>query len=255
MITTTKSDRIGIITLNRPEKRNALSAEMVTYLKKGFRDFIEDKEVKVIILKANGDAFCAGADLAYLNNLQENTFDENLKDSQHLRELFQMIYESPKIVIAQVEGPAIAGGAGLASICDFVFAVPELKMAYTEVRIGFIPALVMVFLLRKIGEGRARHLLLSGEMIDAEKALDWGIINEIIGKKDIQERVKDFASKLVHKNADSSMAMTKAMIAKISSMSLDQALDYAASQNAKARENEDCKKGISAFLNKEKIAW
>ncbi len=255
MITTTISDRIGTITLNRPEKRNALSAEMVSHLKNGFRQFIEDDNVKLIILKANGEAFCAGADLAYLQELQKNTYDENLEDSQHLRELFQMIYEAPKIVIAQVEGPAIAGGAGLASICDFVFAVPELKMAYTEVRIGFVPALVMVFLLRKIGEGRARQLLLSGEMIGAEKALEWGIINEIVDKKEIETRVLDFATKLVHKNADSSMAMTKSMIANIPGMSLNEALDYAASQNATARENDDCKKGISAFLNKEKISW
>ncbi|QNL21523.1 enoyl-CoA hydratase/isomerase family protein [Hyphobacterium sp. CCMP332] len=255
MITTTTSDRIGILTLNRPEKRNALSADMVSHIKNGLNQLLEDDKVKVIILKAKGEAFCAGADLAYLKELRNNSFEENLADSQHLRGLFQMIYDSPKMVIAQVEGPAIAGGAGLASICDFVFAVPEMKMAYTEVRIGFVPALVMVFLLRKIGEGRARHLLLSGEMIDAEKALKWGIINDIIDKNEIDNKVMEFASKLVNKNAGSSMAMTKAMIAKISGMNLNEALDFAAAQNAKARENEDCKKGISAFLNKEKISW
>ena len=132
---------------------------------------------------------------------------------------------------------------GSQAFCDFVFAVPEMKMAYTEVRIGFVPALVMVFLLRKIGEGRARHLLLSGEMIDAEKALKWGIINDVIDKNEIDNKVMEFASKLVNKNAGSSMAMTKAMIAKISDMNLNEALDFAAAQNAKARENEDCKKG------------
>ena len=116
MITTTTSDRIGILTLNRPEKRNALSAEMVSHIKNGLNQLLEDDKVKVIILKAKGEAFCAGADLAYLKELRNNSFDENLADSQHLRSLFQMIYDSPKMVIAQVEGPAIAGGAGLASI-------------------------------------------------------------------------------------------------------------------------------------------
>lgn len=255
MVLTEKTDRLGYIILNRPEKRNALSAEMVTALKKAFSKYLEDEDVKVIVLKANGEAFCAGADLAYLQQLQQNTYDENLADSQHLRGLFQMIYKAPKVVIAQVEGPAIAGGAGLASICDFVFAVPEMKMAYTEVKIGFIPALVMVFLLRKIDESRARHLLLSGEMIDAQKALEWGIINDIVNAAEMENHVKEFAQKLIRRNAGSSMAMTKQMIAKIQTMELGEALDYAASQNAKARENDDCQKGIAAFLNKEKISW
>lgn len=255
MVSTSISERIGTIVLNRPEKRNALSAEMVTHLKSAFRKFIEDESVKVIILKANGEAFCAGADLAYLKELQSNSYEENLKDSQHLRELFQLIYESPKIVIAQIEGPAIAGGAGLAGICDFVFAIPETKLAYTEVKIGFVPALVMVFLIRKIGENRARHLLLSGEIIDAQKALEWGIINDIVSGDSIEKHVNEFASNLVRRNAESSMALTKKMISEIQSMDLNKALDYAAAQNAKAREHDDCKKGIGAFLNKEKIKW
>jgi methylglutaconyl-CoA hydratase len=255
MVLTEKKDRIGYIILNRPEKRNALSAEMVDGLKSAFKSQIEDDEVKVIVLKANGKAFCAGADLGYLQQLQKNTYKENLDDSQNLRSLFQLIYEAPKVVIAQVEGPAIAGGAGLASICDFVFAVPELQMAYTEVRIGFIPALVMVFLLRKIDESKAKHLLLSGEMIDANKAVDWGIVNEIVAADQMAKRVNEFAGKLIAKNASSSMANTKQMIAQIQSMDLNQALDFAAEKNAKGRESEDCKKGISAFLNKEKIIW
>lgn len=255
MVLKEKSGRIGIVTLDRPEKRNALSAEMVSELKKAFGDLISDKNVKVIILKANGDAFCAGADLAYIKQLQKNTYQENLADSQNLRQLFQMIYESPKIVIAQVEGPAIAGGAGLASICDFIFAVPDLKMAYTEVKIGFIPALVMVFLLRKINECHAKYLLLSGEMIGAEQALNWGIINEIVDTDKMESRVMEFAERLVKRNSENSMAVTKKMISEMPSKTLNEGLDYAAAQNAKGREHEDCIKGINAFLNKEKIQW
>lgn len=255
MVIEEKKGRIVNIILNRPEKRNALSDEMVNALKEAFRNAIKDAEIKVIILKANGEAFCAGADLAYLQKLQNNSFDENLADSQNLRELFQMIYESPKVVIAQVEGPAIAGGAGLAGICDFVFVVPDMKMAYTEVRIGFVPALVMVFLLRKINESHARQLLLEGGMIDAQRALELGIVNRIIEKDKIEEEVFSFAQKLVLKNAGSSMALTKEMIAAIQSMELNEALDYAARKNATARESADCKKGISAFLEKRKIEW
>ncbi len=255
MVITEKSDRIGFIILNRPEKRNALSAEMVKLLKEAFTSHFKDPEVKVIILKANGDTFCAGADLAYLEALQQFSFEENLQDSQNLRELFQMIYEGPKLVIAQVEGAAIAGGAGLAGICDYVFAVPEMKLAYTEVKIGFIPALVSVFLTRKIGEGRARELLLTGNLISAQKSLEWGLINEIVESGKIEKEVLEFAKKVCSSNSASSITLTKNLISQLNGKSLDQALDLAAEQNAKARESEDCKKGIAAFLNKEKISW
>ena len=138
-------DRVGYITLNRPEKRNALSGEMVTELKAAFAKADEDESVKVIVLKASGEAFCAGADLAYLQQLQKFSLEENVKDSNHLKDLFLQIYQLKKVVIAQVQGHALAGGCGLATICDFVFAIPEAKFGYTEVKIGFIPALVSVF--------------------------------------------------------------------------------------------------------------
>jgi len=150
----TVEDRVGYISLNRPEKRNALSYEMVTELKQAFNNAEEDESCKVIILQAEGKVFCAGADLAYLQQLQNNTYEENLEDSTHLMELFKQIYTSSKIVIAKVHGHAIAGGCGLATVCDFSFTVPEAKFGYTEVKIGFIPAIVKVFLLRKIGEGK-----------------------------------------------------------------------------------------------------
>src|SRR5688572_4725801 len=173
-------DRVGLITLNRPEKRNALSHELVADLKEAFSNAEKDEHVKVIILKANGEAFCAGADLTYLQQLQNFSYEENLQDSNHLKELFLKIYTHPKIVIAQVQGHALAGGCGLATVCDFSYAVPQAKFGYTEVKIGFIPAIVTVFLLRKIGEARSKELLLGGELISAEQALQIGLINKIV---------------------------------------------------------------------------
>ncbi len=152
LIETSVKDRIGYIVLNRPDKRNALSPEMVSELKLAFKKAEDNAAVKVIVLKANGESFCAGADLAYLQDLQKFSYEENLADSRHLKELFLQIYTLRKVVIAQVQGSAMAGGCGLATVCDFVYAVPESKFGYTEVKIGFIPAIVMVFLLRKIGE-------------------------------------------------------------------------------------------------------
>jgi methylglutaconyl-CoA hydratase len=149
------ANQTAYLTLNRPEKRNALSPEIITELKNAFDKAEQDASVKVVVLKANGESFCAGADLNYLQQLQNFSYEENLADSQHLKELFLKIYTLKKVVIAQVQGHALAGGCGLATVCDFTFAVPEAKFGYTEVRIGFIPALVAVFLIRKIGEQKA----------------------------------------------------------------------------------------------------
>lgn len=249
------SNRVGYITLNRPDKKNALSFELVKDLKDALARAEQDDNVKVIVLKANGDAFCAGADLGYLQKLQSFTHEENLADSNHLKELFQQIYTLGKVIIAQVQGHALAGGCGLATVCDFSFAVPEAKFGYTEVRIGFIPAIVMVFLLRKIGEGKARQLLLSGEVIKAEEALALGLINKIVSREKLEDEVLMFAQSLITSNSANSMMLTKKMIAEVQSMSMEEALSFASNANASARASEDCKRGIAAFLNKEKLSW
>ncbi|MEY2898585.1 MAG: hypothetical protein RL138_638 [Bacteroidota bacterium] len=248
-------ERIARITLNRPEKRNALHPDLVTELQDAFDKAGEDDKVKVVLLDANGDAFCAGADLAYLQQLQKNTYEENLADSTHLKNLFDKIYRHPKVVVAQIEGPALAGGCGLASVCDFAFSVPEAKFGFTEVKIGFIPAIVMIFLVKRIGEGAARELLLSGNIINAERAHQLHLINQVFPSETIAFETKAFIDQLLNTCSGESLKLTKQMLAAISDMSLDEAFNYAAASNAKARAGEDCKKGIASFLNKEKINW
>jgi methylglutaconyl-CoA hydratase len=249
------NNRIGHITLNRPDKRNALNHEVVHDLRLAFEMAQNDSMCKVIILQANGSAFCAGADLDYIQQLQNNTYEENLEDSSYLRKLFQQIYMHPKVVIAKIHGHAIAGGCGLATVCDFSFAVAEANFGYTEVRIGFIPAIVMVFLIRKIGEGAARKLLLSGRIVSAEVAKSTGLINEIVPQDDLDRYVEAFAEELVMKNSGESMQRTKQMMALVQEMSLEDGLHFAESQNAEARATDDCKRGIAAFLSKTKISW
>ncbi len=248
-------DRVGYITLNRPEKRNALSYEMVSEIKIAFMNAEADKECKVIVIKGSGEAFCAGADLAYLQQLQTNTFDENLADSRHLMELFQFIYHSKKVVISQINGPALAGGCGLASVCDFSFATPESTFGYTEVKIGFVPAIVMVFLVRKVAEKNAREMLLTGDVFKADKALQYGLINYIIEPEELDDVVFKFAQKLCKQTSMQSVELIKEMLANVQSMDVNEALEYAAQTNAKARATDDCKRGIAAFLNKEKLSW
>lgn len=248
-------DRIAYITLNRPEKSNALCYDLVSELRVAFKAAEEDDTVKVIILKANGHAFCAGADLQYLQELQTNSFEQNRADSDHLKELYLQIYELKKVVISQVHAHALAGGCGLATVCDFCFAAPKAIFGYTEVKIGFVPAIVMVFLLRKVGEGRAKQLLLGGSTFTAEDALQFGLINYIREKDVLGQEVTAFASQLIESNSAYAMGVTKGMIAKVQSLTIADALDFASEMNAKARGSDDCKRGITAFLNKERISW
>lgn len=247
--------RIGFITLNRPDKKNALNQEFVSELKQAFSEAKANPACRVVILQSSGDVFCAGADLGYLKQLQSNTHKENVEDSVHLMELFKLIYSFPKVVISMVTGPAIAGGCGLATVTDYCFATPESKFGYSEVKIGFVPAIVMVFLLRKIGEGKAKEILLSGEIFKAARAKDIGLINTVVKPEEIKKFTIEFANSLIKKTSGQSVAIIKQMIGDIPELSLNDALQYAAEMNATMRQKEDCKKGISAFLNKESISW
>ena len=249
------NNRVAYITLNRPEKRNALNSEVVILLKESFHNAISDDLVKAIVLKANGEVFSAGADLAYLQQLQTNSYEDNVADSTSLRDLFYTVYTSPKVVIAQVEGHAIAGGCGLVSVCDIVFSVPEAKFGYTEVKIGFIPALVACFLVRKTGEARTKELLLSGDLINAKTASDYGLINFISEKTAIAEEVNQYAENLVSKTSGESVSLTKRLINLAQNSTLEESLEQAVQFNATARASQDCKRGIAAFLNKEKLDW
>jgi methylglutaconyl-CoA hydratase len=248
-------DRLAYITLNRPAKRNALSANVVTELKQAFEQAEADDKVKVIILRAVGDVFCAGADLKYLQELQDNTYQENLADSTHLMQLFHQIYTLKKLVIGEVQGHALAGGCGLAALCDITFAVPEAKFGYTEVKIGFLPAVVSVFLLRRIGEARTKQLLLSGDVITAQQALEYGLITFLADKDKLAETVRTYALRLARENSGHSIEITKEILARLPELALEDGLRYAAERNAATRASDDCRRGIAAFLNKEKIDW
>ncbi|MCB9246604.1 MAG: enoyl-CoA hydratase/isomerase family protein [Flavobacteriales bacterium] len=248
------SDRVARITLNRPDKRNALNGETVVALENALDRATEDC-AKVTILTGAGSAFCAGADLAYLQQLQVNTYSENLEDSHRLARVFQKISSHSSVIIGRIDGPAIAGGCGLATVCDFSIASEGSMFGYTEVRIGFIPAIVMVYLNNKIGSGRARDLLLSGRLVNASEAVELGLINRVVPSDELDSAVNELAETIVLQNSAQSMALVKEMFIGIQGKTQEEAVDYAAQMNAKARETDDCRKGISAFLNKEKITW
>ncbi|MGY4385586.1 methylglutaconyl-CoA hydratase [Pedobacter sp. UYP24] len=249
------SERVATVTINRPEKRNALNPELVSQLTETILSASEDESVKIIVLKANGTTFSAGADLAYLQKLESNSYEENLADSENLKRLFTTIYYLPKVVIAQVEGHAIAGGCGLATVCDIIFSVPEAKYGYTEVKLGFVPAIVTCFLIRKIGETMAKRLLLTAELIEAQQALDLGLITFVVNRHDIDDKVKNFALSLCNEASANSLMVTKQLIGQTTNPLIEKSLSLAVQINARVRDSEDFKLGVAAFLNKENINW
>ncbi|MCS7162117.1 MAG: enoyl-CoA hydratase-related protein [Bacteroidia bacterium] len=255
LVETEVRERVGYITMNRPERRNALSYALVTQLKQAFTSFQQEASVRVIVLRARGPVFCSGADIEYLQKLQDYTFQENLTDSLNLMELYLLMYRYPKPIIAQVEGPALAGGAGLVTVCDLVVATPNASLGYPEARIGFLPAMVSYFLLRRVGEGWARELLLTAEPMPAEKAHQIGLFNYIVPPEEIRDFVHDLAVRLAKQNSPTSLEFIRKLIADIQDMPLQAGLEFAAKMNAHARATEDFRRGIAAFLRKEKIEW
>ncbi len=254
LISIQTEDRIATVILNRPEKRNALSPELVSELTRAFTELNQSEKVKIIVLKSADKPFCAGADLSYLKSMSEFTDEENLADSRRLRDLFELVYNSPKITISQVEGPALAGGCGLATLVDFCFATSEATFGYTEARIGFVAALVMVYLRDKLAFNQMTEWLLTAQVFTADKALLDGMIYEIVESESIELRVNEFAKTLLTGVSLDSIQLTKYMMRNLP-YNREEALEFAAKQNAVARKSVDCQKGIAAFLNKEKLSW
>jgi methylglutaconyl-CoA hydratase len=248
MISYTLKDGIGIIKLNRPDKRNALHPDLINKMKEKLNEIRNDDNVKVLIITGEGKAFCAGADLSYLNELRNFSSIENEKDSEDLAEMFLMIYKFPKPTIAAVNGAAIAGGCGLASVCDLIVADEEhSKFGYSEVKIGFIPAIVSIFIIKRIGEGIARQLLLTGEIINGKRAYEVGFVNYLYNNA--LEGAIEVASNIL-KNSSFSMKETKSMIDSVSGLSVHNAVHYCVRLNAISRSSEDFKNGLESFLKK-----
>ena len=248
MIKYKSENSVGILTLNRPEKRNALHPELVKQMKEKLKEIEKDERVKVLIITGEGKAFCAGADLSYLNKLREYSSIENEKDSRELAELLLMIYNFPKPVIAAVNGAAIAGGCGLASVCDLIVANEEhSKFGYSEVKIGFIPAMVSTFIIRKVGEGLARQLLLSAAIITGKRAYEMGFVNYLYNN--VLEGAMEVASNLIE-NSAYSLSLTKKMIKTVASLSVEDAVEYCIGLNTISRSSKDFKDGLDNFLSK-----
>jgi methylglutaconyl-CoA hydratase len=248
-----ESDNIATITFNRPEKRNAVSFELVQDLMRALEE-IEKSSSQVVIMTGAGKAFCAGLDLEDLKGLVGKTHEQNVQDSATMARMFRTIYDFPKPTIAAVNGAAIAGGTGIATMCDFTLAVPEAKFGYTEVRIGFVPAIVSSFLVMQVGHKIARDLLMTARLFDAAEAHRYGLVNEIVQPENLMPRAQELA-KLLLENSPSSVRATKALINGFIKAQLDSQVAAAIEDNARIRSTADFREGISSFLEKRKPVW
>lgn len=249
----TETEEIVTITFDRSERRNALTPDMIEELIATI-DNLSSRSFSVLILTGRGPAFCAGLDLEHLQSLMDKTRQEHSVDSERMARLLRSLYDLPLPTIAAVNGHAIAGGMGLATVCDFTLAVPEAKFGYTEARIGFVPAIVSAFLTLQVGEKQARDLLLTARLITAEEALEMGLVNEVVRDTSLMERALRLARQLL-KNSPSSMRATKQLLSAQVKDRLDRQLQTAVEMHANVRSTEDFREGVSAFLQRRSPDW
>ncbi|NYF79655.1 enoyl-CoA hydratase/isomerase family protein [Granulicella arctica] len=249
----TDDDGVRTITLNRPERRNAMTPLMQGELLAAMRDAAAS-DCRVVVFRGAGEAFCAGLDLSALQGMNDRSPEEHAADAERIALLFRTLYELPKPTIAAVQGAAIAGGTGLATICDFTLAVPAARFGYSEVRIGFVPAVVSAYLTLQIGDKRARALLLTGKVFDADEALRLGLVSEIVDAERLDTRVMEIAA-VLKANSPESLAATKRLLAAQNAVWLDAAIAAAMAANAEARGTHDFREGVAAFLEKRKPVW
>ena len=244
---------VATVTLNRPDKRNAISYELIGELLRALEE-IEQSAVQIVMLTGAGKAFCSGMDLDNLRSITGRSEEENLTDSATIARLFRTLYEFPKVTIAAVNGAAVAGGCGLATLCDFTLASSQAKFGYTEVRIGFVPAIVSAFLLRQVSEKHARDLLLTGRILGAEEAFRMGLVNEVVAPEKLLGRARDLAASLLS-NSPASLLATKRLLTRYASESLDREIAVAVKENARIRRTADFREGVSSFLEKRNPRW
>lgn len=246
-------DQVATITLDRPEKRNAISPQMIQELMAALGE-IERSPARVAMVTGAGKAFCAGMDLEALKAFPSQSPAEVVEDARRIAALFRRLYFFPRPLIAAVNGAAVAGGCAIATFADFTLAVPEAKFGYTEVRIGFMPAIISTFVVRQVGEKRARDLLLTGRIFEAEEAYRLGLVNEIVPSDRLMQRAHELAASLIELSP-TSLAFTKRLLRKFVEAEIARDLDLAVEESSHIRATADFREGLSAFLEKRKPVW
>ena len=244
------SGTVARITLNRPAKRNALNDALILGLKEALREVDGNEAVRVAVVTGAGADFCSGADLSSLQKISQSSVIENLEDARSLMELFELIRRVRVPVVAAVRGRALAGGCGLATACDIVLASASARFGYPEVKIGFVPAMVMAILRRNVSEKRAFELITRGAEISAAEAERIGLVNQIFDDDEFESEVSAYVQGF-DKVSRSAVMLSKRLLYQMDGMSFEAALQSGVDTNAIARMTEDCQQGIARFLKKE----
>ncbi|HLJ25240.1 MAG TPA: enoyl-CoA hydratase/isomerase family protein [Candidatus Angelobacter sp.] len=250
-VTMEVKDGIARITLNRPEKHNALDRELIAQLKEAIRTSAGNPECRVVLLQGAGTDFCSGADLSGLEKTAQDGVLDNMADARQTAELFLMMRNHPRPIIAAVHGRALAGGCGIATACDIILAAESAQFGYPEVNIGFVPAMVMAILRRSVSEKAAFELVVSGQVISASRAQELGMAHRVYADEKFTTEANAYAAMLAAKSA-SALMLSKRLLYNMDSMSFEAALEAGVEINAIARMTEDCQRGIARFLNKAK---
>ena len=244
---------LALITLNRPEKRNAISATMIAEMLTALKD-VESGSERVVIIAGAGKVFCAGMDLDALKSLASQSPEENLADARRTAGFFRRLWSFPKPLIAAVNGAALAGGCGIATLCDFTLSVPEAKFGYTEVRVGFMPALVSMFLERQVGEKMARDLFLTGRIVDAAEAKTIGLVTRVVPAEQLLPAAHELAATLIG-NSPGSLLATKRLLVRANEADIDRRIELAVAESVAIRSTSDFREGLAAFLEKREPRW
>lgn len=247
-------DRVGCISLNRPEVHNAFNATMIRELADAFCRVKEDGEVRVVVLTGKGESFCAGADLNWMREIIRYSFEQNYQESLEVAELMHAIYTLPKPTIARVNGTAIGGGNGLLSACDIVIASERARFGLSEVKIGLAPAAISPYVIRRIGESAAREYFLTGERFDARRALEIGLVNKVVPPEELDQKVEEVVALLLSSGPEA-VAKCKELLHRVPTMSLEEVKTYTAEMIARLRVSGEGQEGMAAFLEKRKPRW
>lgn len=249
-----KDGRVGRVTFNRPEIHNAFNGTVITEMTELFTELQTDDELRVILLTGEGKSFCAGADLNWMREVVTQSFEENLAESNALADLFYQIYSFKRPVVGRINGAAIGGGTGFVAVCDIAVAARSAKFSFSEVKIGVVPACIGPYVIRKMGEGKARELFITGERMNADRAFEVGLVNTVVDDDQLEAEV-DNLLKAILSSGPEAVAMAKKLVSEVPPMSPEQFKPYTAEMIARLRISDEGQEGMDAFLNKRKPNW
>jgi methylglutaconyl-CoA hydratase len=249
-----KDGRIGRVTFNRPEIHNAFNGTVITEMTDVFAQIANDDDLRVVLLTGEGKSFCAGADLNWMRGVIKQSFEQNLAESNALAELFYAIYTCRRPVIGRINGAAIGGGTGFVAVCDIAIAARSAKFSFSEVKIGVVPACIGPYVAKKMGEGKARELFITGERMNGDRAYEVGLVNQVVDDDQLDAAVEKL-TKSVLSSGPEAVAMAKRLVSAVPGMTPEEFKPYTAEMIAKLRISDEGQEGMDAFLSKRKPNW